>query len=79
MAAPYWIDGMAGSGTRPPVTAETSPNEAYRAGWRDCLIHVTNTFKQEIMICDDSGGAMLSADDEFVFRVINGWPDPYLS
>jgi len=70
---------MAGYGTRSPVTAETSPNEAYRAGWRDCLIHVTNMCKQEIMICDDSAGAMLSADDEFVFRVINGWPDPYLS
>lgn len=73
MAAPYelgWAQDRIG------ITAETSPNDAYRSGWRDCIRHLM--FHQgEVFIQDDSGAFMCQPGHQIVYDVINAWPDPY--
>jgi hypothetical protein len=72
MAAPYQLGWPE---DRSQITPETSPNEAYRAGWRDCLAHI-NANRGEIFITDDIGGFMTDIANDFVLEVINAWPQP---
>ena len=60
------------------IHADTSPNEAYRFGWRDCIRHLVLNHGQ-VFIQDDDGAVMCQPGDRIVYDVINAWPDPFLT